>query len=112
MKDVKKNMKIISKNFTKEFMIDIVVSKGTDAIVNKAIEFIPNPAAQTAARVAGFAGYIYIAMKLTSEEKQNIESALYDMIFSKNQEDFTDEFMEELNQKLMEDAAKVKEQDA
>lgn len=112
MKDVKKNMKIISRNVTKEFMIDYVISKGTDAIVRKAIDYIPNPTAQTAVRVAGFAAYLYIAMKLTTEERNNMEAAFLDMFSGNKEVEVTDELIDELNQKLMEDAVKTKGQDA
>lgn len=112
MKDVKKNMKIISRNVTKDCMIDYFVSKGTDAIVRKAIDYIPNPTAQTAVRVAGFAAYLYIAMKLTTEERNNIEAAFLDMFSGNKEVEVTDELLDELNQKLMEDAVKTKGQDA
>ena len=112
MKDVKKNMKIISRNVTKECMIDYVISKGTDAIVRKAIDYIPNPTAQTAVRVAGFAAYLYIAMKLTTEERNNMEAAFLDMFSGNKEVEVTDELLDELNQKLMEDAVKTKEEDA
>ena len=112
MKDVKKNMKIISKNVAKECMIDYVVSKGTDAIVRMAIDYIPNPTAQTAVRVAGFVAYLYIATKLTTEEINNGEAAFLDMFLGNKKVELTDELLDELNQTLIEDATKTKGQDA
>lgn len=79
MKDVKKNMKIISKSTAKEFLIHFAVSQGEEAIAKKAIEYIPNPTAQMAVRAAGFAGYFYVAIKLTSEERKAKQEALDDM---------------------------------
>ena len=108
MKDVKKNMKIFSKSTAKEFLIDLAIAYGGEAIVKKAIEYIPNPTAQIAVRAAVFAGDVYVAMKLTSEERKASLAALYDMIAGKSQQELYDEIMEdlmgihELNQKLKE----------
>lgn len=91
MKDVKKNLKVISRSMTKEFMIDYAIIKGEEAIVNTAIKYIPNPTAQMAVGAAGFAGSLYVALKFTKEERRDRQAALYDMIAGMSKEELENE---------------------
>lgn len=107
MKDVKKNLKVISHNMAKQFLIDCTLSNVRETLVKTAIQYIPNPAAQTAVKVAGFVGYLAAAGHFTKEEKQNIEEALTNMLTGKTSEEIDNE-INDLMKKMMEDSANFK----
>lgn len=98
MNNVKGNLKTISKNITKSFLIDYSIAQGEEALVNQVIGFIPNPAAKTAVKVAGFAGYLVLAKHFTSEEKDKIEVAISDMLLGDKVEKVLVEQLYEINE--------------
>ena len=108
MKDVKKNLKVISRNMTKQFLIDCTISSAEQAVVKTAIQYIPNPAAQIATRIAGFIGYLAVANYFTKEEKQAMEEALTDMLSGGKTSEEIDTEIDNLMKKMMEDSAKRK----
>lgn len=108
MKDVKKNLKVISRNMTKQFLIDCTIANAKEAVVKTAIQYIPNPAAQMATRLAGFIGYLAVANYFTKEEKQAMEEALTDMFDAEKTSKELDAEIDNLMKKMMEDSAKRK----
>ena len=80
MKDVKKNLKAISRNMTKQFLIDFTLIIVEESIVKSAIQYIPHPAAKTAVRVAGVVGYLVASKHFTIEEDLAIVEAIRDML--------------------------------
>ena len=108
MKDVRKNLKVISRNVTKEFLIDCTLSSVEHLIVESAIQYIPHPAAKTAVRVAGFIGYLAVANYFTKEEDRAIAEALTDMLYGGKTSEEIDTEINNLMKKMMEDSAKRK----
>lgn len=111
MKDVKKNLKVISRNMTKQFLIDCTIANAKEAVVKTAIQYIPNPAAQMATRVAGFIGYLAVSNYFTKEENQAIAEALTDMLTGGKTSKEIDTEINNLMKKMMENS-ESKEEDA
>lgn len=108
MKDVKKNLKVISRNMTKEFLIDFTLAIVEDLIVDSVIQYIPNQAAKTVVKVSGYVGYFVVAKHFTKEEQQSINEAIRDMLSrSKTSKEIETE-INDLMDKMMEDSAKLK----
>lgn len=108
MKDVKKNLKVISRNMTKQFLIDCTIANAKEAVVKTAIQYIPNPAAQMATRVAGIIGYLAVSNYFTKEETQAMAEALTDMFTGGKTSEEIDTEINNLMKKMMEDSAKLK----
>lgn len=110
MKDVKKNLKVISYNMTKQFLVDCTLGNMKDTLVKTAIQHIPNPAAQTAVKVAGIVAYLVAANHFNKEEASKVEAALYDMFAGKSKEEIENE-VNEIMQKIQNESA-TEEEDA
>lgn len=91
MKNVKNNLKVVSRNVAKKLMIECSIASAEDFLVKTIIDFIPNPAAQTAVKVAGFVAYVEASKHFTKEEKHNIHKAFYDMFAGKTDEEIETE---------------------
>lgn len=107
MKDVKKNLKVISHNVTKQFLVDFTLAFVEDLIVDSVIQYIPNQAAKTAVKAAGYVGYIVAARHFTKEEVQLTSEAIMDMF---NRGKTSEEIETEINTLIekMEDYVKLK----
>ena len=110
MKDVKKNLKVISHNMTKQFLIDFTLAIVEDLIVDSVIQYIPNQAAKTAVKISGYVGYFVVAKHFTKEEQQSINEAVRDMLSrGKASEEIETEINDLIEKmKMMEDSAKRK----
>lgn len=118
MKNVKENLKTISKEATKSVLVDLTLDRGRRALVNQIINFIPNPAAKTAVQVAGYVGYFVAANYFTIDEAQKISEAAIDMLYGDKVEKELEKQMNEtieMQKKLKEiyeQSKNEKEQDA
>ena len=111
MKDVKKNLKVISRNMTKEFLIDFTLAIVEDLIVDSVIQYVPNQAAKTAVKVAGYVGYFVVAKHFTKEEQQSIKEAIRDMLSKGKTSEEIETEINDLMEKMIEDS-ESKEEDA
>ena len=108
MKDVKKNLKVISHNMTKEFLIDFTLGIVDHLIVDSVIQYIPNQAVKTAVKVSGYVGYFVAAKHFTKEEQQSINEAIRDMLSKGKTSKEIETEINDLMEKMMEDSAKRK----
>ena len=111
MKDFKKNLKVISRNTTKQFLVYFTLSIMEDLAVNSVIRYIPNQAAKTAVKVSGDVGYFVAAKYFTKEEEQSTREAIRDMLSRGKTSEEIETEITNLMEKMMEDC-ESKEEDA